>query len=131
VNFFFRVVIPKETSKEKPFEEKLKITYGVIRSVQIEILPGHAGLAGLQVFFHECQVYPLNRGGFYLGDNLSVKFEDNYLINIEPYQLKVSGYNNDIRYSHAFLLSFGIMREISDKTGEESDYRTFIGEEGE
>ncbi len=131
MNFFFRITIPKETSKEQPYEEKLKISCGVIRNVKIWVLPGHAGLAGLRVYFHESQLYPLNRGGYYLGDNMAIEFEDNYLIGIEPYQLKASGYNEDIRYNHAFLLSLSILREGPEATGEAVEFNRYIGETGE
>lgn len=131
MNFFFRVTIPKQTSKTLPYEEKLKVSCGVIRNVKIWVLPGHAGLAGLQIYFHESQLYPLNRGGYYLGDNISIEFEDNYFIDIEPYQLKAAGYNEDIRYDHAFLISFGILRQGKEEAGEAFEYRRYIGEEGE
>ena len=127
MNYFFRVTIPKETSQEVPFEQKLKVSYGVIRNVKIFILPGHAGLAGLRIYFHESQVYPLNRGGFYLGDNISVAFTDNYPIHIEPYQLKAVGYNEDIRYNHAFLISLGMIREGTEEVEIPVSYRDFIG----
>ena len=131
MNYFFRIVIPKETSQESPYEEILKVSYGVIRNVKIYILPGHAGLAGLQIYFHESQVYPLNRDGYYLGDNISVEFEDNYGIHIEPYMLKASGYNEDVRYDHAFLVSLGMLREEHIETETPIPYRTYIGVEGE
>lgn len=131
MNYFFRVEIPKETSMSLPYEEKLKVSYGVIRSVKIWILPGHAGLAGLRIFFHESQVYPLNRDGFYLGDNISIEFADNYALDIEPYQLKAVGYNEDIRYNHAFLISLCILREGWEKADEVEGYGRYIGTEGE
>lgn len=130
MNFFYEVIVPKETEEQEPYKYTMKVDYGVITNVTIVILPGHAGLTHFRVFYHEIQLYPHNPEFWYKGDGLTIKFNDNYPIDTPPYELVAYGYNEDIRYNHAFLVDINVIREFAGAATEAQDYAGYIGAEG-
>jgi len=110
MNFFYEFTVPKSTKEDDPAELMMPLSYGIITKVQIVVLQGHAGLAHLKVFYHESQLYPLNRDGNYHGDNANIEFEEYQPILVAPYELKAKGWNTDDRYPHSFLCSFTVLR---------------------
>lgn len=131
MNFFYEVIVPKETLEDNPYKHRMKVDHGVISNVLIVILPGHAGLTHLRIFYHDVQIYPHNSEAWYCGDGLTIKFPDNYRLDTPPYELIAHGYNEDIRYNHAFLLDINIMRNLAGEATIAEDYENYVGEEGE
>ena len=131
MNFFYEVEIPKETQEANPHRETLLVDKGVITNVLIAVLPGHAGLTHLKLYYHEVQIYPHNSESWYKGDGIIIKFPDEYVLDTVPFELVAEGYNEDIRYNHAFLIDINILR--GGFTGEQTreDYTSYVGISGE
>jgi hypothetical protein len=115
MNFFFDVSIPAGTAQKTPYEEVLKLTYGVITHVQIVIPTGHLGKAHLVGYLHEFQIYPLSRGEDYHGDDATISFADRTELFSSPFELKVRGWNTDAANVHSFLVSVEIL--LPDQIG--------------
>lgn len=131
MNFFYEVEIPKETSESNPFRSTLIVDKGIITNVLIAVLPGHAGLTHLKLYYHEVQLYPHNSESWYTGDGIIIKFPDTYPLETVPFELVAEGYNEDVRYNHKFLIDINILR--GGFTGEQTelDYAGYIGISGE
>lgn len=113
MHFFYQVTVPASTLQSNPYTIILGLSRGRIKHVDVFIPAGHAGTAHLQLLYHEVQIYPLNRGGSYLGDNIPVSFSDDFALDSSPYEFKAIGWNTDTVNSHAFLV--GIEVERSDE----------------
>jgi len=133
MNFFFDVSIPAGRTQANPYEEILKLTYGVITHVQIVIPTGHLGRAHLVGYLHEFQVYPLSRGEDYHGDDSIISFSDRTELFSSPFELKIRGWNTDAAYAHSFLVSIEILLpdQIGHGTGTKGigDLQEMVGED--
>jgi len=110
MNYNFTVKVPKNTARALPYAKILKITAGVIRKMIIRIPPGHVDLTGLIIRYHEAQLYPLNPGEFYHGDDDKIDFEEYQPILVNPYELKAEAWNADDTYAHDFLINITVIR---------------------
>lgn len=110
MNYNFELEIPEMNEEVGQAELEMPMTYGVITRVSIAIPRGHAGLAHLKIFYHESQLYPLNRDGDYHGDRMDVTFDEFQPILAAPFMLKAKGWNEDETYKHKFLMNFTLLR---------------------
>jgi len=110
MHFFFEISIPKNKTEILPHTEILKLSSGVITHVTIYIPRGHAGLAHLQLLYHEHQLYPLNPGGSYRGNETTIDFAEYQPIIVSPYELKARAWNDDDTYAHSFLVGIAVQR---------------------
>lgn len=129
MNYNWDFSIPITATKSSPKIALKRVTYGTIKRVIISNPAGSVGKSGLQVYFHEFQLFPLNKGAWYSGEKLYVSFEDNYCLYTSPYELKFKGYNESTLYSHAFNINVTIMRE--DLSGREGVLPQLSGMVGE
>lgn len=110
MNYNFELDIPNMNDEVGEKELEMNMTYGVITHVSIAIPRGHAGLAHLKIFYHESQLYPLNRDGNYHGDRMDVTFDEFQPILAAPFMLKAKGWNEDTENDHVFIMNFTLLR---------------------
>ena len=110
MNFFYKFNIAKNTPKTRPKQKTLRLSYGVITHCMFVIPPGHKEMTGLRLFYHEAQIYPLNRQDWYVGDGFNIEFDEYQPVTVEPYELKAKGYNTSTEYDHAFLIGLTVLR---------------------
>jgi len=110
MNYNFDFQIPKNTPEADPYTEILKVTKGVVQHVVIIIPNGHVGLAHFQLFYHEAQLYPLNREASYSGNNSKIEFDEYQPLLVAPYELKALGWNSSVNFSHSFQINITILR---------------------
>lgn len=110
MHFFFEVSVPKNTTQAAPHTEILRLSSGVITHVTIYIPRGHVGLAHLQILYHEHQLYPLNPGGSYRGNETTIDFVEYQPITVSPSELKTRCWNLDDTFAHTFLVGIAVQR---------------------
>ncbi|GAH39242.1 unnamed protein product [marine sediment metagenome] len=110
MNYNFELEIPEMNEEVGRNELEMPVTYGVITKVIIVVPPGHDNLTGLRIFYHESQLYPLNRAGYYHGDSLHIEFDEYQPLIVEPFELKAKGWNADEKLSHTFIMNFTVLR---------------------
>lgn len=110
MNFFYKFTIAKDTAKSAPKSKKIPLSYGVITNCMFVIPPGHKEVTGLKLFYHEAQLYPLNRTEWYVGNDMNIEFEEYQPIVVEPYELKAKGYNTSTLYPHSFLIGITVLK---------------------
>ncbi len=110
MHYFFPITVLKNTLQSAPYYERLRLTYGVITSFFLYIPRGHVGLTGLQILYHERQLYPLNTGGYYTGNETTIPFIEYQPITVNPYELKARAWNTDDTYDHTFYLGLSVLR---------------------
>jgi len=110
MHFFFMVTIPANTLQTAPVTQILPIANAIITRVQIVIPPGPQGLTYLQLGYHGSQLYPLNPGGSYSGDDLIIEFDEYQPTIVSPYQLIATAWNLDTVNAHSFLIAITQLR---------------------
>jgi len=98
VNYVTEITVPPQTPESAPLEFPLPAADGVISHVEIEFEKWCAYYLHLRIFYHEQQVYPLSLDEWYEADGETIKFDDYFDLNSEPFVLKVRAWNGDDSY---------------------------------
>ncbi len=107
--FSHEVTIPANTTEVAPVNTVARITGGVITKVLFRPRPGHNGLLRCRVMYHEHQLFPATPGESLHGDTFPVDWEENELIESEPFELVLRAWNTDDTYAHTFDISFVVL----------------------
>jgi hypothetical protein len=110
MHYFFAVTIPANTLQNAPVTQILLIANAIITRVEIVIPPGSQGLSHLQVGYHGSQLYPLNPGASYIGDNTVYEWDEYQPIIVSPYQLIATAWNLDTVNPHVILIAITMLR---------------------
>jgi len=101
--------IPANTPITALASSKLKVTKGFIYQLDIYFPPGPSGLCGVLIRDHVLQLYPFNRGSFFVADDRVISFPESHYVDREPFELFMEGYNTDTLYSHTVEISIGLV----------------------
>lgn len=104
-----KVTAPANTPATAPVEELVRVTKGVVTQVQVQIPGGHMGLTGAQVWRGASQVWPSNPDGYFEGDRAFLEWEEDYLIEDEPLELRVLLWNTDTDNEHSVTFRFAML----------------------
>jgi len=110
MNFSYKIMVPTTATKDAPEKFMMPLDYGIITHVLIVIPDGQKETTHIRIKYHEAQLYPLNRGEWYQGDGSEIEFDDRFPFIVEPYELKVEGYNTSTLYDHGILMNFNLLR---------------------
>lgn len=137
------IVIPASTTEADPVIETLKIAKGIISKIMIRPRAGHRYLAHLTVRYHESQIAPSTEKMDLAGDFFPIDWEEYYEVYQPPFELKLTGWNDDDTFSHTFtvyvvilprkaILPLAIVDSISSLFSFLNPVRIFTqGEEGQ
>jgi len=103
------LLIPKQTAKETPVLEALRVTKGFVYRVEFEFPAGCAGLVHVVVLKGGFQLWPSTLGRSFHTDNYTIAFEDSYLIEWEPFVFSLYGWNEDDTYPHTIGVRIGVV----------------------
>jgi len=113
--FVYSFAIPANTPESSPVRRKIRIDIGVIDRIEIRIPPGHLALARIRVKYGEVPILPVNPGAWIKGDNETIVDEPMLLIDQEPAELTLEGWNEDEIYSHEFVVRVRVVPEEEAK----------------
>lgn len=94
------VTIPLQTTQADPQTTMMGLAAGWIKQVKVCFPPGPRGLAHIQVYRYEHQLYPTTPGATFHWDNFIFVFADNYPLLAVPYEVKIVTWNLDDSYDH-------------------------------
>jgi len=111
------------TVEEAPLVTNVKVTKGVLYRFEIYFPPGPSGLVGVQIRYHDQQLYPVQRNEWFIGDNVTIGFDDLYGVDTTPFIFEIRTYNVDTDYDHLVQLRMAIVSqdEYMAKSGAFSD----------
>ncbi len=92
-------------------ETRIAVTHGVITHVSYRPRPGHNGLCHTRMFYHDLQIWPVDRGQDLHGDTFPIERGGYCEIFSEPYEVVLRSYNEDDTYQHTFDLGFALLPE--------------------
>jgi len=96
----FPFTISKNTFKDSPYEENVKLEGGLITYMEIEFPDGCKGYAGVKVRHGNFQVTPKNPEAWHVSDDYVIPIRLYYEFFEPPYILTLVGYNEDDSYDH-------------------------------
>lgn len=89
-------------AEEKWFE--LEIEGDIIDMVRIRFPPGPAALLKVAIFYGNEQLFPVEEGTFFQGDNEIIEWSEYYPLPEQPTTLRIKAINEDDTYEHSFYL---------------------------
>uniref|UniRef100_A0A6H1ZQ95 Uncharacterized protein n=1 Tax=viral metagenome TaxID=1070528 RepID=A0A6H1ZQ95_9ZZZZ len=107
--YSYEIAVPITYTEADPKLTTAKVSAGVITRVSFRPRPGHSGLLHCRVFYHEFQVFPINRGEDLHGDTFPIEWDEHIELGTQPYDLKIMAWNDDDTYSHTFDISFVVL----------------------
>jgi len=110
----FAVTVPKNTPKESPVEQMVRLTAGVVEKVEITFPSGCAGLVGLRILRGGHVVWPTSPGEWFVSDDYTISFPERYPILDEPLELRLQAYNLDDTYNHTPVVRLAVKTEEPD-----------------
>ena len=99
------------TLESNPKRTTLKLTKGMIYRVAFYFPPGPSGLVGVRVLHSHYQVWPNKPEEFFYGDNITIEFEDTFLLSAPPFELDIYTWNTDTAYAHTIQVRVGFVSE--------------------
>lgn len=99
----------KNTAKTALKKTTIRVTKGLVYKVEFYFPPGSAGLMGLAVFDGLYQVWPSSVGEFFLGNDLTISFDDLYLKESAPFEFQCYTYNTDDTNNHLVIPRIGLI----------------------
>lgn len=96
------------TAKADAKETILSITSGLIYRMEVEFPPGCCGLLHTQIFDGNYQVYPASIQDSFHSDARVIGFDDLYLKQQPPFELKILSWNLDETWDHTIQVRIGI-----------------------
>jgi len=103
------ITTSKNTLSTSPLETILKITKGLVYFLEVYFPPGPSGLLHIRIDDGNYQLLPATEGETLYGDNVTVRYDDLYIKNAEPYQFKIYTYNEDDTYNHTLQVRVGLV----------------------
>ena len=94
------VTIPAQQSEDSPQRTVMGLNFGYIKRVRVCFPPGPKGLAHVQVYRYEHQLYPTTPGASFHWDNFIFEFADNFPLLAVPYEVTIVTWNLDDSYPH-------------------------------
>jgi hypothetical protein len=115
--FFHYLSIPKNTAIASYTSYVLKLPIAQTHRIWIEFPKGCAGLVGFQLWRGVEQIFPLPAGVWLRSDAYTLNFAFSHLIDKEPYEVELRGYNLDDTYQHTLWIGLelrGLPSEMSE-----------------
>jgi len=100
MRYYASITIPAGTLASAPASNKFSVSSGRITEIELLFPPGSAGLAYLQIFYSDRQIYPTSIGEFFRGDDHLINWSDEYELIDEPYELELRGWAPAAIYDH-------------------------------
>lgn len=105
------ITVPKSTVPATPLVRPWIIPNGLIYKVEISFPPGPSGYVGVQLKTASHNLYPADEDQWFIGDNDTLSFEDEYMFNLESKQIDINCYNEDETYDHTIQVRLGIITD--------------------
>ena len=99
------------TLRSAPLVTTVKMTRGVLYRFEVYFPPGASGLVGVQIRTADFQLYPVQRDQWFIGDNVTIAFDDLFSLDREPFLIDVRTYNEDDTYDHLVQCRMGLVSE--------------------
>lgn len=109
MEYTFEIETSPTTLESDPVRVATPLNKGRLVQVSIYFPWGCAGLAHVRILHYEHQLYPTNRGAWFAGNEILIKFECAYEIDQGHTEFKVEAYNEDDFNQHTPIVEFVVL----------------------
>lgn len=109
--FAATILTPINTLAAAPKKTVKILTKGIVYRIEVFYPPGPSGLVGARIRHSDVQLYPRERDEWFLGDNITISFEDTYFLSQPPWEWEIHTYNLDTAFEHTIQVRIGLMTE--------------------
>uniref|UniRef100_A0A6H1ZYQ6 Uncharacterized protein n=1 Tax=viral metagenome TaxID=1070528 RepID=A0A6H1ZYQ6_9ZZZZ len=103
------LAVPKATPATAPAEVVVELAPGLIVEVRVGFPDGCADYVHAVILRGIHQVWPTNPDGNYSWNDYTYVFQESYVVDDEPLELRVLGWNDDTRNLHTVTLGFNML----------------------
>ncbi|KKN36986.1 hypothetical protein LCGC14_0767970 [marine sediment metagenome] len=105
----YALTIAANTPASAPETLAAPLAPGTIVRVDLQFPRGCVGLAHVQIWRSEHQVWPGNLDGSIAAEGLVVTWPEDYDLDDEPFALEIRGWNVDDSYAHTITCRFALL----------------------
>jgi len=87
--FVRSVTVPKSTVAGTPLITTWPLVNGLFYKLELFFPPGPSGLVGVSLHSASHQIYPADTDEWFLGDNVTISFEDEFLFTSDSKQVEI------------------------------------------
>lgn len=102
--FTFPITIFANTPSTAKLKTILPLTRGIITRINVEFPAGHVGLTHIGINRGLNQVWPTNPDATLKSSNETIVWEEDYSLDLEPFQLEAYAWNEDDTYDHTITV---------------------------
>ncbi len=102
------VTTPKNTVAATPSVTSWNISQGLIYKFELYFPPGSCGLVGVALHDATHRIYPTGENEYFIGDNVTISFDDEMIFEKANGELEIWTYNLDTYYEHLIQVRLGI-----------------------
>jgi len=102
--YAFPITIPANTPETAKLETVLNLSAGNITRVNIEFPAGHVGLTHISINRGLHQLWPTNPDAALSSSNETIAWEEEYVLDDQPYLLHAYAWNEDDTYEHTITV---------------------------
>lgn len=102
------ITTPENTLQSAALDTELIVTKGLVWLIDINLPPGCAGLAHVQIFDGSYQLFPATPGESFHGDGVEKGFDDLYLKVAAPFVFNIKTWNLDQTWPHTISVRMGM-----------------------
>jgi len=103
------ITTPANTSQANEQKTVFPVLNGLIYQFELQFPPGSFGLTRVRIKDGGHQVWPMENGEYFRGNDSTIKFDDLYLKLTAPYNFDVLTFNTDDIYEHEIILRLGVV----------------------
>jgi len=123
VLYSIEVSIPANTPRETPLQTLLPVTSGMVKRVWVRWRWGSANLCGCRILRWGSQMWPRTLNQWFPSSTHDTTFEEAYLVQAEPLEFVVEGYNLDDTYPHKVWVAVLVLQpEVSQNIARFLEY---------
>ena len=121
MDYVKEITIPANTLETSKQETTLNVVKGVIHRVRVYFPFGCMGLAKVQIFRGQQQLWPSTDGEYYAGNGTEVDFKEFLEIEATSEDLIIKTWNEDDTYDHTIRVTLSVLQ-----ADEVDPYRAFV-----
>ena len=106
--FRYALTIPAGTPELDPIELYCNLTHGIVTGVWVGFPAGCAATVRVRIYRQEHQLWPLNPGAYFAGDNYVFNFDERFELFQPPYQVLVRGSSPEAQQKHEVTICFEV-----------------------
>ena len=107
------ITISANTLDATPKEQILKLTHGIVTSIEIKFPSGCNGMVNVRILHRRSQLVPLSSGEWVTGNDETVPTETEFNLKANPFELIFVGCSPSTTYDHTITVRINIEKDIS------------------